>query len=121
MCWGGPASYNGAIVLGLFSGGTSLSWGQQPQSHSLSLLPSPPERPAWGHLGKVQNEICSHVQEMLEDPPSSGNVQTPAQGGPSPTSNKDRLCVSVTAESLALTQGRAGKVPAEGMRAGVRA
>ena len=58
---GSQASHNQAIVLGRSSGETSLSWGQQPQSLSLPLLPSPPERHAQDHLRKAQNELCSYL------------------------------------------------------------
>lgn len=101
MCgrgWGRQASYNRAIVLGLFSSETSLSWGQQRQSLSFSLLSRPLERQAQDHLGKAQNELCSYRQDTPEDPPSSRNAQTPAQGSPTRTSTTERLYILVTAE-----------------------
>lgn len=112
MCawWGGgrQASYNRAIVLGLFSGEISLSGGQQPQGLSFSLLPRPPERQAQDHLGKGQNELCSYLQDMPEDPPNSRNAQTPAQGSPTPISTKERSYVLVTAEPSILRVSREG-------------
>lgn len=58
---GSEASYNQAIVLGQFSGETSLPWGQQPQSPSLPMLSSPPERHAQDHLRKALNELDSYL------------------------------------------------------------
>lgn len=102
------AFYNRAIVLGPFSGETSLYGASSPRVSAFPCCLVPPERQAQDRLGKDQNELCSYLQEMPEDPPSSRNAPTPARGGPTPTSLKETLYLLVTTELPIPTQYRPG-------------